>query len=93
MYSQVKDRHNGNLLVTDRGHLLHIDFGFLLGISPGGNLGFETASFKLTKEMIQIMGGNNKAEGFVEFAELVSATFSPLAKLPFNISSSLWLFL
>ena len=37
----VKDRHNGNLLVSAEGDVIHIDFGFLLGISPGGNLMFE----------------------------------------------------
>lgn len=54
---QIKDRHNQNILVDHLGHILHIDFGFMLGNSPGGNLNFESAPFKLTEEFEQLLGG------------------------------------
>src|SRR3546814_3467027 len=71
----IKDRHNGNLLFDSEGHIIHIDFGFLLGISPGGNLGFETAAFKLTNEMMDILGGSTESEAFQMFVEMTIRGF------------------
>ena len=58
-FLQIKDRHNGNILIDRNGHIIHIDFGFLLSNAPGKGLKFETAPFKLTKDMIDCLGGEN----------------------------------
>eukprot|EP00887_Chlorella_sp_A99_P002072 scaffold21.g2072.t1 len=69
---QAKDRHNGNIMLDNKGHVVHIDFGYILGISPGGNLGFESAAFKLSYEMAQLLdpGGTRASEHFKRFVDL-----------------------
>eukprot|EP00933_Yihiella_yeosuensis_P039120 TRINITY_DN33073_c0_g1_i1.p1 TRINITY_DN33073_c0_g1~~TRINITY_DN33073_c0_g1_i1.p1 ORF type:complete len:538 (-),score=108.36 TRINITY_DN33073_c0_g1_i1:45-1532(-) len=56
-FLQVKDRHNGNLMLLSSGHIVHIDFGFMLSNSPGGNMAFENSPFKLTQEILDVMDG------------------------------------
>ncbi|CAM9984649.1 unnamed protein product [Scytosiphon promiscuus] len=71
---QIKDRHNGNLLLSADGHLIHIDWGFALELSPGGNLGFESAPFKLTQEFVEVMGGV-RSTSFQKYRSLCVRTF------------------
>lgn len=66
---QIKDRHNGNILLDTEGHIVHIDFGFMLGIAPGGHWSLETAPYKLTKEMVHVLDGI-ESKVFGEFVQL-----------------------
>ncbi len=74
---QIKDRHNGNILLDTEGHLIHIDYGFILGIAPGGSFSIETAPFKLTAEMVDVMGGVDSPL-FDEFTTLFACGFHAL---------------
>lgn len=71
---QFKDRHNGNIMIDDAGHILHIDFGFCFDIAPGG-IKFERAPFKLTTEMVAVMGGSMEHQSFKAFEELCVKAF------------------
>ena len=70
----IKDRHNGNILLTSAGALVHVDFGFMLGGSPGG-IAFEGAPFKLSRELMEVLeiwgggggGGGGAAPSFDAF--------------------------
>ena len=71
---QFKDRHNGNIMVDDAGHILHIDFGFCFDIAPGG-VKFERAPFKVTSEMVAVMGGSTTSQSYRWFEELCVKAF------------------
>lgn len=75
---QIKDRHNGNILLDREGHLIHIDFGFMLSNSPG-NIGFEAAPFKLPPEYVEVLGGLT-GEAFLEFRRLFREGFEVARK-------------
>ncbi|CAH0517361.1 unnamed protein product [Peronospora belbahrii] len=70
---QIKDRHNGNILVDAEGHIIHIDFGFFLANNPG-NMAFEQAPFKLTADFVELMGGPRSAH-FRRFRSLCVRSF------------------
>ncbi|CAM9387861.1 unnamed protein product [Discosporangium mesarthrocarpum] len=76
---QVKDRHNGNILLDASGHVIHIDFGFMLANSPGGNINFESAPFKLTAEFVELMDGPSSS-CFKGFKEVCVQTFMTLRR-------------
>lgn len=71
---QFKDRHNGNIMIDDAGHILHIDFGFCFDIAPGG-VKFERSPFKLTTEMVSVMGGSTDHQAYKWFEELCVKAF------------------
>merc|ERR1711971_1524062 len=73
-FLQIKDRHNGNILLDRDGNICHIDFGFMLSNSPGGNMAFEAAPFKLTQEFLNIMDGE-ESEQYQYFRSLIIRGF------------------
>lgn len=67
---QIKDRHNGNILLDASGHIIHIDFGYFLAKT----ITFEKAPFKLTTEFVEVMGGHN-SPCYRQYCRLCVKTF------------------
>lgn len=71
----VGDRHFDNLLLTSTGKLFHIDFGYILGRDPKPL----PPPMKLSKEMVEAMGGVN-SEHYHEFRKLCYTAFLHLRR-------------
>ncbi|KAK3943137.1 kinase-like domain-containing protein [Diplogelasinospora grovesii] len=71
----VGDRHLDNLLLAPDGHFFHADFGYILGRDPKP---FAPA-MKLSKEMIDCMGGSN-SEQYRQFKQYCFLAYSTLRK-------------
>lgn len=73
----VGDRHLENLLLTPDGHFFHADFGFILGRDPKP---FAPA-LKLSKEMVDAMGGSNPpSQPYLQFKQYCFLAFTALRK-------------
>lgn len=71
----VGDRHFDNLLLTTSGKLFHIDFGYILGRDPKPL----PPPMKLSKEMVEAMGGVN-SEHYHQFRKLCYTAFLHLRR-------------
>jgi phosphatidylinositol 4-kinase len=82
---QVKDRHNGNIMMDKEGHVIHIDFGFMLSRSPG-SINFEGEGFKLSAEFVELMDGT-ESDLFNYFRALILRGFLECRKHMDRIAS------
>lgn len=61
-FLQIKDRHNGNILLRKDGAIVHIDFGFLFTTAPGKAIELERkVPFKLLSEYVALLGDKARA--------------------------------
>ena len=70
-----KLRHRLNHLYARPANLTcALDFGFCFDIAPGG-IKFERAPFKLTSEMVSVMGNSTSSQPYLWFESLVVKAF------------------
>lgn len=71
----IGDRHLDNIMLQPTGHFFHIDFGFIFGRDPKPL----PPPFRLTREMVDGMGGQESA-GYRQFCSLACQAFNLLRK-------------
>eukprot|EP00980_Cylindrotheca_fusiformis_P031330 scaffold26184_cov132-Cylindrotheca_fusiformis.AAC.4 len=71
----VGDRHLDNILISKTGHFFHIDFGFMFGRDPKPL----PPAFRLTREMVEGMGGLESTD-YRQFCSLACQAFNALRK-------------
>lgn len=71
----VGDRHLDNIMLCSSGHFFHIDFGFIFGRDPKPL----PPAFRLTREMVEGMGGLESSE-YRQFCSLSCQAFNSLRK-------------
>ena len=79
-FLQVKDRHNGNIMIKSDGSLLHIDYGFFMTNMPGKGVELEkNLPFKLTNEYVDALDGLD-SKTFQDFRFLFYKAFNACRK-------------
>uniref|UniRef100_A0A0K2T209 Phosphatidylinositol 3-kinase catalytic subunit type 3 n=1 Tax=Lepeophtheirus salmonis TaxID=72036 RepID=A0A0K2T209_LEPSM len=71
----IGDRHLDNLLITPEGKLFHVDFAYILGFDPKPL----PPPIKLTKDMIDVMGGS-QSKNFTHFVKYCQTAFTLLRR-------------
>ena len=74
---QIRDRHDANIMLDNKGHIMHIDFDFFMSNAPGGAV--ESAPFKFTGEFMEVLGGE-KSKYFKLYKNLMIDGFIELQK-------------
>ena len=78
----IGDRHNDNIMVTERGHLFHIDFSKFMGnVQKFGTIRRDRVPFVLTPDMAFVINsGESMSYNFQHFVELCCDAFNIIRK-------------